>query len=177
MLPITPTIAVGPKPRAKADVTFDDEGDITGSASNLDVGLHGKLTIVYGDVNLNVVQAVKSQYKNECWNNFDIEGRLGIRMDKRTGEVEIIYMFDEYTEAYGVSERYWGAKKYQLETYGTFSGGSIPYGTVEVDNEVTIYQIVYQQTSKKNGKGAFGVTYVPVLEGEVLSFKITIDDI
>ncbi len=168
LLPITPTAAVGPKPQEKADITI--VGDITGIASDFDVGLHGKLTIVYGDVDLTFKEPNQGD-----WLYFNNDGKLGIRMDKKTGEVHIIYMFDEYTEADGVSKRYWGAKKYQLETYGTFSRGSIPYGTVEVDNEVTIYQIKYQETSKKNGKGAFGVTYVPFLEGVDLSFTITIN--
>jgi hypothetical protein len=108
------------------------------------------------------------------------EGTLGVRIDKRTGEAHVIYMFDEYEEG-DVPERYVGARKYQLETYGTLTAGSIPYGTVEVaEEDFVIYQIVYQQTSKKNGKGAIGVTYekvFPVLEGEVLSFTITINDL
>lgn len=166
LLPITPTIAVGPKPRGKADVELI--GGISGSASNFDVGLHGKLTIVYGDVDLTFVKPYEEE---DWWQNFDNEGegRLGIRIDERTEEVHIIYMFDKYEET--------GYKKYQLETYGTFSG-SIPYVTVFVANEeFEIYQIVSQRSSKKNGKGAIGVTYVSVFPEEVelkITFTITI---
>ncbi len=65
--------------------------------------------------------------------------------------------------------------KYQLEVPGTWSGESIPYGTIDVDGEAfTIYQMIYNSGSKKNGKGATGVTYEEVGSGSV-SFNTIID--
>jgi hypothetical protein len=145
-------------------------GNLAGIALNLDVGLHGKLVIIYGDADLTFEEP-----PTDLWEEFTgfHEGKLGIRIDKSTGEVHVIYMFDEYEEG-----DYVGARKYQLETYGTWSLGSIPYGTVEVDNkDFTIDQIVYQRTSKKKGKGAIGVTYKEVLTGGGLSFTITIEEL
>ena len=172
-MPITPTIAIR-RPKAKADVTVT--GDIYAEfASNLDVYFSGKLVVVYGAMDLE-----EDLYAGEdWWDHFSEGGRLGIRIDKRTGEVHIIYMFDEYTkEDDGVSERYWGMKKYQLETYGTLPVESITYGTVKIANEeFKIKQLVYQETTKKkgNGKGAFGVTYPIVLEDVYITFTIKID--
>ena len=58
---------------------------------------------------------------------------------------------------------------------GTWSDGSIPYGTIDVDDEAfTIYQMIYTSGSKKNGKGATSVTYEEVGGGSV-SFNITIE--
>jgi hypothetical protein len=102
------------------------------------------------------------------------EGNLGIRIDKRTGEADIIYSFDRYKEG-EVDERYVGWFKYQLEVPGTWSGESIPYGTIDVDGEAfTIYQMIYNSGSKKNGKGATIVTYEEVWSGSV-SFNIFIE--
>jgi hypothetical protein len=165
LLPTTPIAALKPKPEEKAQVTVN--GDIARIELTLDVYRSGKLVVLVGPANftfeVNLGDFTSSQ-----------EGNLGIRIDKRTGEAEIIYSFDRYN-ASEVDARYVGWFKYQLEGPGTCSGESIPYGTIDVDGEFfTIYQMVYTSGSKKNGKGATHVTYEKVWSGSV-SFNVTID--
>jgi hypothetical protein len=165
LLPTTPIAALKPKPEETAQVTFS--GDITSGVLTLDVYRSGKLVVVTGPAGF----TFKGNLGNFTGSQ---EGNLGIRIDKRTGEADIIYSFDRY-EPNDVDERYVGWLKYQLEGPGTWSGESTPYGTIDVDGDTfTIYQMNYTSGSKKNGKGATLVTYEKVWSGSV-SFNVTID--
>ncbi len=165
LLPTTLIAAPKPKPEEKAQVTVS--GDITSGELTLDVYRSGKLVVVVGPANLAFGETLGGYTGSK-------EGNLGIRIDKRTGEADIIYSFDRYLEG-DVDERYVGWFKYQLEVPGTWSGESIPYGTIDVDGEAfKIYQMIYNSGSKKNGKGATMVTYEEVESGSV-SFNVIID--
>ena len=165
LLPTTPIAALKPKPEEKAQVTVI--GDITSDELTLDVYRNGKLVVLVGPADFTFKEKLGDFAGSQ-------EGNLGIRIDKRTGEADIIYSFDRY-ETSEVDERYVGWFKYQLEGPGTWSGESIPYGTIDVDGEAfTIYQMIYKSGSKKNGKGATMVTYEEVWSGSV-SFNIIID--
>ena len=100
--------------------------------------------------------------------DFEDGHELGIRIDKRIGVTAIIYRFGTKDfEGKPVS-------RYQLTGPGIWSGGSIPYGTVTVTEEnFIIYEMFYERTSKKKGKGAIGGTYV-VVGSARLSFNIDI---
>ncbi len=166
LLPTTLIAAPKPRPEEKAQVTVYD--DITIDELTLDIYRYGKLVVVVGYANFTFKETL-----GEDFNGFH-EGKVGIRIDTRTGEVDILYSFDRYESGDQVDERYVGWFKYQLEVPGTWSGESIPYGTVDVDGEAfTIYQMVYESGSKKNGKGATGVSYEEVWSGSV-SFNIFI---
>ncbi len=164
LLPTTPIAALKPKPEETAQVTFS--GDITSDVLTLDVYRSGKLVVVTGPADFT--------FEIDLGNfTGPQEGNLGIRIDKRTGEADIIYSFDRYKTG-EVDERYVGWFKYQLEGPSTWSGENIPYGTIDVDGEAfTIYQMSYTSGSKKNGKGATLVTYAEVWSGSV-SFNVVI---
>ena len=160
LLPTTPIAAIKPRPEEQAQVTVS--GDITSVELTLDVYRSGKLVVVVGPADFTFVETLGDFTGSQ-------EGNLGIRIDKRTGEADIIYSFARYETG-----DYVGWFKYQLEVPGTWSGESIPYGTIEVDDEAfTIYQMIYSSGSKKNGKGATRVTYEEVWSGSV-SFEIFI---
>ena len=165
LLPTTPIAAPKPRPEEKAQVTVS--GNIENGALTLDVYRYGKLVVVTGPADFTFKETL------EDFAGFH-EGKVGIRIDTRTGEVDILYSFDRY-KADEVDERYVGWFKYQLEVPGTWSGESIPYGTIEVEGEAfTIYKMIYTSGSKKNGKGATGVTYEEIGSGSV-SFNTIID--
>ena len=167
LLPTTLIAAPKPRPEEKAQVTVS--GDIENGALTLDVYRYGKLVVVTGPADFTFKETL-----GEDFAGFH-EGKVGIRIDTRTGEVDILYSFDRYETTDEVDARYVGWFKYQLEVPGTWSGESIPYGNINVDNEAfTIYQMIYTSGSKKNGKGATGVTYEYVGSGSV-SFEIIID--
>jgi len=186
LLPIAPIAAPGPKPKERAEVTVS--GDITSDevTYTLDIRRAGRLVIVYGsadDLTFNDRGDRETEdwvkLGTECsWDYFEgaglhEEGGLGIRIDK-SGETEIFYEFDRTVEVEG-SKKLWF--KYQLTGSGIWSDESIPYGEITVTGETfTINEMFYERTSKKKGKGAIGVTYVPVWSGS-LSFTITIDEI
>ena len=166
LLPTTLIAAPKPRPEEKAQVTVS--GDIENGTLTLDVYRYGKLVVVTGPANFTFKETL-----GEDFAGFH-EGKVGIRIDTRAREVDILYSFDRY-EADEVDERYVGWFKYQLEVPGTWSGESIPYGTIEVEGEAfTIYQMIYTSGSKKNGKGATGVTYEVFGSGSV-SFEIFIE--
>ena len=161
LLLTTPIAAIKPKPEEKAQVTVS--GEITGSDLTLDVYRSGKLVVVVGPADFTFEETLGEF-------NGSQEGNLGIRIDKRTGEADIIYNFARYETG-----DYEGWFKYQLEGPGTWSSGSIPYGTIDVGGEAfTIYQMIYSSGSTKKGKGATMVTYEEVWSGSV-SFNIFIE--
>jgi hypothetical protein len=160
LLPTASVVAPGPTPKEKAEVTVYDDNIYTDGAVTLNVRRAGRLVIVYGLADL----------KGTVWDEFEDGHQLGIRIDK-SGETEIIYTFG--TELFEDEP----CAKFQLEGFGTWSGKSVPYGTVTVtDKTFTIYELFYERTSKKNGKGAIGVTYVEVGSG-LLSFTVEIDSV
>ena len=161
LLPTTLIAAIKPRPEEQAQVTVS--GNITSVELTLDVYRSGKLVVVDGSADLAFGETLGDFYGSK-------EGSLGIRIDKRTGEADIIYNFARYETG-----DYVGWFKYQLEVPGTWSGGSIPYGTIDVDCEAfTIYQMIYSSGSKKKGKGATMVTYEEVGSGSV-SFNIILE--
>ncbi len=161
LLPTTLIAALKPRPEEQAQVTVS--GDITSGELTLDVHRSGKLVVVVGSADFTFEGTLWGEYAGSQ------EGTLGIRIDKRTGEVDIIYSFARYKTG-----DYEGWFKYQLEVPGTWSSGSIPYGTIDVDGEAfTIYQMIYSSGSKKKGKGATIVTYEERWSGSV-SFNIII---
>jgi len=160
LLPTTLIAAIKPRPEEQAQVTVS--GNITSVELTLDVYRSGKLVVVDGSADFTFVKKLGDFYGSK-------KGSLGIRIDKRTGEADIIYNFARYETG-----DYAGWFKYQLEGPGTWSGGSIPYGTIDVDCEAfTIYQMIYSSGSKKKGKGATMVTYEERWSGSV-SFNIII---
>jgi hypothetical protein len=168
MLPTASIVAVGAKPKEKADAQFIGP-DITSSLlKDLDVYIH-KFVVLFGPAGLTFEPNGGLWEEND--HNFagGHAGTLGIRIIKRTREAEIIYNFGEYEDG-----RYEGWPKYELKGLGKWSGERTPYETITVnDEEFTISQIFYESTSKKKGKGATSVEYIEVWR-ESLSFEITI---
>jgi len=157
LLPTAPIAAPGPKPKEKAEVRFNGP-DITSEWLIWDVG-YTKLVIVYGDADLTFVNPEDFAGPQE--------GKGGVRINKRTGETEIIINFGKYETG-----PYKGWPRYQLDGSGEWSGVSIPYGTITAsDGSFTIYEMFYE----RKGKGATGVEYVPVWDG-LLSFTINIGE-
>lgn len=174
LLPTASIAALGPKPKEWAKVEFIGL-DITSEVTTLNIRRAGRLVIVYGPTDLTFVETTTGLWYNATLDlNFAglwKEGKVGIRIDKGTGEADIIYNFDRYE-----TDPYKGWFRYQLEGSGEWSGESIPYRDITVENGAfTIYEMFYESASKKGkGKGATGVTYDPVWNGR-LSFTITID--
>jgi len=162
LLPTASVVAPGPEPKEQANVTV--VGDIsTNGVVTLNIRRAGKLVILYGPADLE-----GKEFEGIELGAFEDGHQLGIRIDKRTGVTEIIYNFGTKDfEGKTVS-------KYQLTGPGTWSDGSIPYGTVTVTEEnFIIYEMSFEHASKKKGKGAIGGTYVE--DGRAtLSFKISI---
>ena len=154
LLPTASIVAKGPKPEEKANVTV--LGDIsTIEEVTLNIRRAGRLVIVYGPADLEGI----------TYGDFEDGRELGIRIDKGTGEVAIIYRFD----IKDFEGKEWS--KYQLTGTGIWSTGSIPIGTITVTDETfTIYEMFYERKGKK---GATTVTYEEVWSG-LLSFGISI---
>jgi hypothetical protein len=87
LLPTTLIAAIKPRPEEQAQVTVS--GNITSVELTLDVYRSGKLVVVDGSADFTFVKKLGDFDDSQ-------EGSLGIRIDKRTGEADIIYNFARY---------------------------------------------------------------------------------
>lgn len=144
----------------------------------LDIRRSGRTVIVHSDYCGPVDLTFEGEAGGLWYVNEDLDfvgdraGKFGFHIDKRTEEAWIIHRFDKFE-----SGPYEGWFRYQLEGFGVLSElseGSIPYGTIAVEGETfTIYEMTYERTSKRNGKGVTGVTYEDTWSGS-LCFEIII---
>jgi hypothetical protein len=172
LLPIIPIATAGSKPTGQANVELS--GDVESGEEILDVRRAGRTVIVHSDFREPVNLKFKADALKEKYGENHI-GKFGFHIDKRTEQALIILRFDAYTledlEEYGMSDRFEGWPKYQLEKYGEWEGTSIPIGKIDASGDFTVYRMHYTSNGKK--KSAAGVEHVWDWSG-TLTFEIII---
>jgi len=174
-LTLLPIAAKGkPFPKVEEAIVVFYGPDVKENTLTLTFDTRGSTTRLYptGDqtVKLEFLFGLSFEDLKEETDYPNCDDSVGIIINKKTQATTIVYKFYRY----GTGE-YKGKFKYQLEVSGEWSGTNLPYGTIKcVDDEATIFEMIYPRMSNKPGKGAISPIKAKVVWSGPLEFTITI---
>ena len=164
VLTTIPVMATAKKPSTQAEtysVTFT--GAIVGEAGL--TGLRGSRSL-QGYADLEFVNVIEDSWEwdSNDWSGSHEEGILVIRINKGTGEAEIIYDFDR--------EPFWNGKRWlNVPTFGLKGTGTWQEDedSVEFDGTVDMYRIEASQLTKKGGVSLAYIYLTTLTVGEFVA--------